>query len=78
MTAAGIVDSFVNCSVTSSLTAGVAICALIKFFAVDYNPISVKWWGNTVSGAGVDGSGVGIFPIPARGYFGPERGTFPY
>lgn len=33
--------------------------------------------GNTVSSAGVDGSGAGILPVPARGYFGPEKGTFP-
>ena len=42
-----------------------------------YNPIKLEWWGNTVSYAGVDGKGVGLLPIPERGYFGLEKGEFP-
>lgn len=62
---------------SSALTAGVAVSALIMFFAVSYHPVTLSWWGNTVSSAGVDGSSVGILPIPERGYFGPEKGQFP-
>ncbi|KAJ0384647.1 hypothetical protein COL922a_007962 [Colletotrichum nupharicola] len=65
-----------NYVLSAALTAGVAVSALVMFFAVGYNPIALKWWGNTVSGAGVDGSQVGILPIPERGYFGPEKGAF--
>ncbi|KAF7532472.1 hypothetical protein G7054_g7913 [Neopestalotiopsis clavispora] len=65
-----------NYVLSAALTAGVAICALIKFFAVEYDPVSLKWWGNTVSGAGIDGTSTGLLPIPDRGYFGPEKGTF--
>ncbi|KAK3689215.1 OPT oligopeptide transporter protein-domain-containing protein [Podospora appendiculata] len=67
-----------NYVLSAALTAGVAVSALIMFFAVGYNPVKLSWWGNKVSGAGVDGSQVGILQIPERGYFGPERGTFPY
>ncbi|KAK2061421.1 OPT oligopeptide transporter [Colletotrichum caudatum] len=66
-----------NYVLSAALTAGVAVSALVMFFAVGYNPVSLKWWGNTVSSAGVDGSQIGILPIPERGYFGPERGKFP-
>ncbi|GKT92254.1 oligopeptide transporter protein [Colletotrichum tofieldiae] len=66
-----------NYVLSAALTAGVAVSALVMFFAVGYNPIALKWWGNTVSGAGVDGRQIGILPIPGRGYFGPERGAFP-
>lgn len=66
-----------NYTLSAALTAGVAISALVMFFAVGYDPKSLKWWGNTVSGAGVDGSGKGILPLPARGYFGPPKGSFP-
>lgn len=70
-------DSHLLHSVLSAaLTTGVAVSALVKFFALDYHPVTLKWWGNTVSSAGVDGSSVGIFPIPDRGYFGPEKGSF--
>lgn len=66
-----------NYVLSAALTAGVAISGLVMFFAVGYNPIALKWWGNEVSGAGYDGSGKGLLPLPARGYFGPERGSFP-
>ncbi|TVY16127.1 Oligopeptide transporter 2, partial [Lachnellula arida] len=66
-----------NYTLSAALTAGVALSGLIMFFAVGYHPKSLSWWGNTVSSAGVDGSLVGILPLPARGYFGPEKGSFP-
>lgn len=67
-----------NYVLSAALTAGVAISALIMFFAIGYNPIRLSWWGNDVSSAGVDGKLVGILQIPEKGYFGPERGSFPY
>ncbi len=66
-----------NYVLSAALTAGVAISALIMFFAVGYNPIKLDWWGNRISFAGVDGRSVGILPIPEKGYFGPEKGSFP-
>ncbi|KAK3901545.1 OPT oligopeptide transporter protein-domain-containing protein [Staphylotrichum tortipilum] len=66
-----------NYVLSAALTAGVAISALIMFFAVGYNPVKLEWWGNKVSSAGVDGRSVGILPIPERGYFGPEKGSLP-
>ena len=67
-----------NYTLSAALTAGVAVSALVMFFAVGYHPKNLSWWGNDVPWAGVDGSSVGILPIPAdRGYFGPEKGTFP-
>ncbi|TVY54052.1 Oligopeptide transporter 2 [Lachnellula cervina] len=66
-----------NYTLSAALTAGVALSGLIMFFAIGYHPKSLSWWGNKVSSAGVDGSLVGILPLPARGYFGPEKGSFP-
>ncbi|KJZ74505.1 hypothetical protein HIM_06101 [Hirsutella minnesotensis 3608] len=66
-----------NYTLSAALTAGLAVSALVMFFAVGYHPVRLAWWGNTVSTAGVDGSATGIYPIPERGYFGPEKGTFP-
>jgi hypothetical protein len=66
-----------NYVLSAALTAGVAISALIMFFAVGYNPVKLDWWGNKVSWAGMDGRSIGILPIPERGYFGPEKGSFP-
>ena len=66
-----------NYVLSAAFTAGVAVSGLLMFFAIGYNPKRLNWWGNTVSNSGVDGSGVGILPIPARGYFGPEKGSFP-
>jgi OPT oligopeptide transporter protein len=66
-----------NYVLSAALTAGVAVGALIIFFSVQYEPKPLKWWGNTVSSAGVDGSSRGLYSIPERGYFGLELGSFP-
>lgn len=56
---------------------GIAICAIIIFFAVQYNPVIVDWWGNNVPYVGVDGTGLSIIePIPDVGYFGPAPGNY--
>ncbi|CAN6674818.1 oligopeptide transporter 2 [Trichomonascus vanleenenianus] len=66
-----------NYVLSAALTAGVAFCAVIKYFAVEYNPKPLNWWGNTVSSSGLDGQGIGRLPLPERGYFGPDKGHFP-
>lgn len=66
-----------NYVLSAALTAGVAISALVMFFAVQYEPKKLTWWGNTVSSAGIDGSSTGYLPIPLRGYFGLDKGNFP-
>lgn len=65
-----------NYLLSAALTCGVAFSALLMFFAVQYEPRPLDWWGNTVSSAGMDGKLVGVLPIPERGYFGPEKGSF--
>ncbi|KAK9233999.1 hypothetical protein V1525DRAFT_414509, partial [Lipomyces kononenkoae] len=45
-----------NYVLSSALDAGVAFSAIIIFFAVNYHPKKLNWWGNTVSYAGVDDS----------------------
>ncbi|KAK4231881.1 putative oligopeptide transporter [Podospora fimiseda] len=67
-----------NYVLSASLTAGVAVSALVMFFAVGYNPVKLDWWGNRVSSAGLDGKGGAILEMPERGYFGPEKGSFPW
>ncbi|KAL2166986.1 hypothetical protein VTG60DRAFT_1880 [Thermothelomyces hinnuleus] len=66
-----------NYVLSAALTAGVAVSAVVIFFAVQYNPVELDWWGNRVSSAGMDGRSVSILPIPERGYFGPEKVSFP-
>ncbi|PHH79098.1 hypothetical protein CDD82_2589 [Ophiocordyceps australis] len=66
-----------NYTLSAALTAGLALSALVIFFALGLKPVKLEWWGNRVSTAGVDGKMVGLWPIPDRGYFGPDRGTFP-
>ncbi|KAK9324744.1 OPT oligopeptide transporter protein-domain-containing protein [Lipomyces orientalis] len=68
-----------NYVLSSALDAGVAFSAIIIFFAVNYHPKKLSWWGNTVTYAGIDG-GVGqqvLLKVPEVGYFGPEPGHYP-
>lgn len=54
---------------TSSFSAGIAIAGVVIFFAVEYHPVALNWWGNTVSYAGCDGRGCTLGEIPASGHF---------
>ncbi|KAK9470917.1 OPT oligopeptide transporter protein-domain-containing protein [Dipodascopsis tothii] len=65
-----------NYILSSGFTAGVAFSAILIFFALQYHPKTLKWWGNTVSSAGVDGAGTyALYEIPG-GRFGPPEGSW--
>lgn len=66
-----------NYVLSSSLTAGVAFSAIIIFFAVQYKPKPIAWWGNTVSYAGADAAGGSLLSLPKDAIFGPPPGQFP-
>ncbi|KAK9314910.1 OPT oligopeptide transporter protein-domain-containing protein [Lipomyces starkeyi] len=61
-----------NCVLSSAIDAGIAFSAIIIFFAVDYHPKKLNWWGNTVSYTGIDGG-----EVPKVAYFGPKPGEYP-
>jgi OPT family small oligopeptide transporter len=54
---------------TSSFAAGIAIAAIIIFFAVQFHSVPINWWGNTVQYAGCDGNACTLKAIPASGHF---------
>lgn len=67
-----------NYILSSSLTAGTAFSAVIIFFAVQYHPKDVNWWGNNVPYAGIDGSMVALKEVPeVPGYVGPSPENYP-
>lgn len=64
-----------NYVLSAGLTGGVAFSAIIIFFAVQYHPKSISWWGSNVLSETVDGGAgrVALYPdLPAKGYFGPD------
>lgn len=64
----------------NSVSVGLAFAALFMFFATEYHHIvnPPAWWGNdVVQSTGDAAGGIPLLPIPAKGYFGPEPGTFP-
>jgi OPT family small oligopeptide transporter len=64
---------------TAALSAGMALSAVIIFFAVQYESRTLSWWGNDVIYAGIDGSGTAaLLPLPSQGYFGDAPGTYPF
>lgn len=67
-----------NYVLCSSLTAGCAFSAVIIFFAVQYKPKDLIWWGNSISHTGIDGDMPGRLPIPNDpGYVGPSPDQYP-
>lgn len=70
-----------NYVLTSALSAGVAVSALMIFFVVQYSHASLHWWGNEINTLGVEG-GHGIttwLPVLTSpdGYIGLRKGHFP-
>lgn len=62
-----------NYVISAGLTGGMAFSGIIIFFAVQWNPVSVNWWGTNIISATIDG-GAGrqsLVPIPESGKFGP-------
>ncbi|PWY71034.1 OPT oligopeptide transporter family [Aspergillus heteromorphus CBS 117.55] len=55
---------------TSAMSCGVAISALVIFFAVEYHAVNVNWWGNEVSYIGCDNDECPLLSMPASGVIG--------
>lgn len=67
-----------NYVLSASLTAGCAFSAVVIFFAVQFRPKDLKWWGNLVSYAGIDNDITGRLSIPSNpGYVGPSPENYP-
>lgn len=69
-----------NYVLSGGLQAGVAFCAVIIFFAVQYHEKDINWWGNNVIYEGADGLGPARLDVASNesdGYFGPRIGHFP-
>jgi OPT family small oligopeptide transporter len=66
-----------NYVLSSALDAGVALSAIIIFFAVQYQPKNLNWWGNVGAFSNIDNSAQERLPIPSQGYFGPPPGEYP-
>lgn len=64
-----------NYVLSAGLTGAVAFSGIIIFFAVQYHPKTISWWGvdivsNTIDGG--TGQGARLTAMPAKGYFGPD------
>ena len=66
-----------NFVLAAAWTSGIAIAAIIIFFAISVPGVEIVWWGNTVSSQGCEGEACRRLDIPEVGYFGPAPGTFP-
>jgi hypothetical protein len=65
-----------NYIVAAAFPAGIAIAAVVIFFALQLpaGGLSIDWWGNSVVGEGCDG-GCPLLDIPDVGYFGDAPGS---
>lgn len=64
---------------SAGMETGIALSAIVIFFAVQYQSRDISWWGNNVYGDGVDGGTLPIAhpPLPEVGYFGPSPANYP-
>lgn len=70
-----------NYLLSAALTGAVAFSGIIIFFAVQYHPKDIHWWGvdivsNTIDGGGLeDAQSALIQELPPSGHFGPSTWT---
>lgn len=57
----------------AAMTAATAFCAIIMFFAVEYVPRPLSWWGNNVPYNGVDAVGLALDTLAPNQTFGPSN-----
>jgi OPT family small oligopeptide transporter len=68
-----------NYVVAAAFPAGIAVSALVIFFAlaIPKGGLSVDWWGNSVTGLGCEGNGgCPRLVVEEGGYFGPAPGHY--
>jgi OPT family oligopeptide transporter len=58
---------------SAALDVGLALSGIVIFFALSYPGVSIDWWGNSVYKNTADGRLTPYKPLPAKGYFGPDK-----
>lgn len=65
-----------NYVLAAALAAGVALSALVQFFALAVAGVQIEWWGNSVVRAGCEGEDCVRLTVGEGEYFGPAPGTY--
>ena len=62
-------------SSSTAFDCGVAIAAIVTFFALQWPGVEINWWGNEIVNVGADAyPGTALLPVPDIGYWGPSTG----
>ncbi|KAJ0331232.1 hypothetical protein COL5a_002768 [Colletotrichum fioriniae] len=60
-----------NYVLSAALDSGLAISAIVIFFALVFPGVQLSWWGNNIQRSTIDGQGVPLKAVPLNGTFGP-------
>lgn len=61
----------------AAIDVGIALSAIIIFFALQYSNIKLEWWGNSVPYAGADGDQTPLIILKKGETFGPSPDQYP-
>lgn len=64
-----------NYVLAAAWMAGIAIAAIVIFFALEIPDVSIDWWGNNAPFEGCEGKACPRLEVPDIGYFGPAPGS---
>jgi hypothetical protein len=65
-----------NYVISAAFSSGVAIAAIIIFFALQMQHVSIDWWGNNVVAQGCEDTPCRRVSLADGEYFGPRMGDF--
>ncbi|KIM32165.1 hypothetical protein M408DRAFT_6492 [Serendipita vermifera MAFF 305830] len=64
-----------NYILSTAFDCGIAIAAIVIFFALQWPGVEIHWWGNDVVTRGADAyPGTPLLKVPESGFWGPESG----
>lgn len=65
-----------NYVLSAAFSSGVAIAAIVIFFALQMQHVSIDWWGNNVVAQGCEDTPCVRLTLADGEYFGPRMGEF--
>ncbi|CAG8213228.1 unnamed protein product [Penicillium olsonii] len=65
-----------NYVLSAALSTAIAIAGIIIFFTLNYNSVSLSWWGNDPE-SGCEATSCTRLKLPKGEYFGPRIGSYP-
>lgn len=64
-----------NYVLSAAFSTAIAVAAIVIYFALEFNGLSINWWGNSAD-TGCESTACKRLHLPSGDYFGPRVGNY--